>query len=205
VKIADYVASFHARFPFLDRTVLPWEVTGELPAIILRLAAMADASDLEHIDGVLIHRGATVETGAIIKSPALVSNRCFVAAGAYLRGGVFLDIGVTVGPGCEVKTSMVMSGSALAHFNFVGDSIVGADVNMEAGAVVANHHNDRADTEIRLEVEGRSIASGVHKFGAVLGDHCRVGANAVLAPGTVLAPRTIVGRLALVDQGRPVG
>src|SRR3982751_3539589 len=101
VKIADYIASFHARFPFLDRTALPWEVTAELPAIIQRLAAMADASDLEHIDGVLMHRGATTEAGAIVKPPAFISNRCFVAAGAYLRGGVFLDAGVTVGPGCE--------------------------------------------------------------------------------------------------------
>ncbi len=202
MNIGDYVASFQARFPFLDRTTLPWEVTTELPAIIERLAAAADASDLQHVDGVLIHRGATVEAGAIVKPPALLSDGCFVAAGAYLRGGVFLDTDVRIGPGCEVKTSVVMSGSVLAHFNFVGDSIIGADVNLEAGAVVANHHNDRDDKEVRVRVAGVELASGLHKFGAMIGDHCRLGANSVLAPGTVLAPRTVIPRLALIDQGK---
>jgi acetyltransferase-like isoleucine patch superfamily enzyme len=39
------------------------------------------------------------------------------------------------------------------------------------------------------------------KFGALIGDHCRIGANAVLSPGTILKPGTVVPRLALVDQG----
>jgi acetyltransferase-like isoleucine patch superfamily enzyme len=40
----------------------------------------------------------------------------------------------------------------------------------------------------------------VSKFGALIGDHCRIGANAVLAPGALLAPGTVVGRTQLVDQ-----
>jgi NDP-sugar pyrophosphorylase family protein len=113
---------------------------------------------------------------------------------------VFLDRGVVVGPGCELKSTVVMAGSTLAHFNFVGDSIIGSDVNLEAGAVVANHHNERRDKEVRIYIGGQEIRSGVDKFGAVIGDHCRIGANAVLSPGTVLHPNEIVGRLVLVNQ-----
>jgi UDP-N-acetylglucosamine diphosphorylase / glucose-1-phosphate thymidylyltransferase / UDP-N-acetylgalactosamine diphosphorylase / glucosamine-1-phosphate N-acetyltransferase / galactosamine-1-phosphate N-acetyltransferase len=130
----------------------------------------------------------------------VISEGCFVAATAYLSGGVFLDRGVIIGPGCELKTTIIMSGAALAHFNFVGDSIVGADVNVEAGAVVANHYNERTDKEIRVYIRGQEIRTGVNKFGAVIGDRCRLGANAVLSPGTILEPNAVVGRLALINQ-----
>jgi acetyltransferase-like isoleucine patch superfamily enzyme len=72
-------------------------------------------------------------------------------------------------------------------------------VNLEAGVVVANHVNERPAHEITIHLGGQTIQTGVVKFGALIGDHCRVGANAVLSPGTVLAPHTVVARL---DVGR---
>jgi UDP-N-acetylglucosamine diphosphorylase / glucose-1-phosphate thymidylyltransferase / UDP-N-acetylgalactosamine diphosphorylase / glucosamine-1-phosphate N-acetyltransferase / galactosamine-1-phosphate N-acetyltransferase len=39
-----------------------------------------------------------------------------------------------------------------------------------------------------------------HIFAAVSGDGCRIGANAVLAPGTILARGAVIKRLALIDQ-----
>jgi UDP-N-acetylglucosamine diphosphorylase / glucose-1-phosphate thymidylyltransferase / UDP-N-acetylgalactosamine diphosphorylase / glucosamine-1-phosphate N-acetyltransferase / galactosamine-1-phosphate N-acetyltransferase len=200
MRIADYISSFDSRFPFLDPSILPWQVTTQLPSIVERLAGSLSASSFHTHDGVVIHYSAIVEPGAVVKGPAVVSDGCFIAASAYIRGGVFLDQGVTVGPGCEVKTSIIMSGSTLAHFNFVGDSIVGSDVNLEAGAVVANHHNDRDEKEVRIHLRGKLIRTGVDKFGAVIGDRCRVGANAVLSPGTILEPNAVVGRLVLVNK-----
>jgi len=41
-----------------------------------------------------------------------------------------------LGPGAELKSSFVFAGTKLAHFNFVGDSVLGEDVNLEAG----KHH-----------------------------------------------------------------
>jgi bifunctional UDP-N-acetylglucosamine pyrophosphorylase / glucosamine-1-phosphate N-acetyltransferase len=202
VRIDDYISSFHSRFPFLDPSILPWHLTLQLPSILERLAASLSASDYRNTDGVLVHNAAIIEAGAILKPPAVISEGCFIASTAYVRGGVFLDHGVSIGPGCEIKASVIMAGSTLAHFNFVGDSIVGSDVNMEAGAVVANHYNERSDKEIRIYIRGQEIRSGVDKFGAVIGDHCRLGANAVLSPGTVLEPNAVVGRLALVNQAR---
>ncbi|MFZ5789309.1 MAG: hypothetical protein ACOY3L_01285 [Pseudomonadota bacterium] len=38
-----------------------------------------------------------------------------------------------------------------------------------------------------------------------MGDRCRIGANAVLSPGTILAPDSVVGRLTLVDQAGQAG
>jgi NDP-sugar pyrophosphorylase family protein len=201
VRIEDYVRSFQSTFSFLDASILAWQIPSQLPSILERLAASLSADDYRNSSGVLVHDAAIIESGAILKPPAVISEGCFVAATAYIRGGVFLDRGVIVGPGCELKTTIVMSGTTLAHFNFVGDSIVGSNVNMEAGAVVANHYNERTDKEIKVFIRGQGIRTGVNKFGAVIGDRCRVGANAVLSPGTVLEPNAVVARLVLISQG----
>jgi NDP-sugar pyrophosphorylase family protein len=149
---------------------------------------------------VAIHRTATIESGAVVKGPAIIGARCFVAAGAYLRGGVWLDERCVVGPGAEVKSSFAFRGSKLAHLNFVGDTILGSDVNLEAGSVVANHRNERADKQVRVRIGTELLATGVEKFGALVGDGARIGANTVLAPGTLIKPGAVVPRLSLVDQ-----
>jgi NDP-sugar pyrophosphorylase family protein len=180
----------------------PWALTARAAEIVESLRA-ALGEGFHHAAGVAVHTTATIEPGAMIKPPAIVGPACRVAAGAYLRGGVWLARACTVGPGAEVKSSFLFDGSALAHFNFVGDAILGAGVNLEAGAIVANHRNERADKLIRVRVGGTLHATGIEKFGALIGDGARIGANAVIAPGTLLAPGTVVARLALVDQDAP--
>lgn len=147
-----------------------------------------------------VHESATVEHGAIIKGPAIVGVNCFVAGTAYLRGGVFLDENCTIGPGAELKTSAMFKGAKLAHLNFVGDSILGADVNVEAGAIIANYRNELDDKEIKLTWHGELLRTGCFKFGALVGDGARIGANAVIAPGAILEKECVVPRLGLIDQ-----
>lgn len=71
---------------------------------------------------------------------------------------------------------------------------------MEAGSIIANHHNDRAEKEISVLMGDTVIKTGLIKFGALVGDHTKIGANAVLSPGSVLLPQSVVARLELVRQ-----
>src|SRR5256885_5936016 len=200
LRIQDYIASFPLKFPFLDPAIEPWKLTTDLSHFVERFAASVDLSGFEKATGVLVHKEATIEQGAMIKPPAIISAACFIASTAYLRG-VVLDRGVTIGPACELKSTIVMAASRIAHLSFVGDSLIGSDVNIEAGVVVANRFNELREQEVTVRVGGRAIRTGAAKFGALIGDHSRVGANAVLSPGTILAPHSVVARLALVDQG----
>jgi NDP-sugar pyrophosphorylase family protein len=149
---------------------------------------------------IAIHPTSTIEGGAVIKGPAIIGPHSFIAAGAYVRGGCWLEANCILGPGTELKSSFVFRGSKLAHFNFVGDSIIGSEVNLEAGSIIANYRNEWADPTIWFTYGGRPIETGAEKFGALVGDRSRIGANAVIAPGAILAPGTIVTRLSLVDQ-----
>ncbi|MHA6246792.1 DapH/DapD/GlmU-related protein [Pontibacter sp. CAU 1760] len=197
-SIDSYLASFSVLFP-AHKHNLPWQVTQNLSAVLEGMIRELDDS-YTITAGVAVHRSATVERNAVLKAPVIVSENCFIGANAYLRGGVYLGKGSVVGTGCEVKTSVIMHHSAIAHFNFIGDSLIGSHVNFEAGAVIANHFNERTDKQIRLIVRGEIIHTNTEKFGALVGDHSKIGANAVLSPGTVLEPNAIVKRLEMVEQ-----
>ena len=177
----------------------PWEISDRLGETITRLLETLGENYMVK-DGVAIHKTAIIGHNVTIKAPAIICENCFVGSNSYLRNGVFLAPGAKVGISCEVKTSVMLEGSAIAHFNFVGDSIIGHDVNIEAGAILANHYNEREDDTVFVHVEGQRLSTGLHKFGSLVGDGCRIGANAVLSPGTLLRPNTIVRRLQLIEQ-----
>ena len=194
-----YLSEFNLLFPELNQTS-PWSITTKAQEIILQKIKTLDR-DFAIVNNVAIHKTAVVEEHVITKGPIIISANCFVGAHAYLRGGVYLAEHVSIGPGCEVKSSFLMSQSALAHFNFVGDSILGSHVNMEAGSIIANHFNERDVKTIYVTLNGKRSAIDITKFGAVVGDHSRIGANAVLSPGTILQAKSIVKRLELIEQG----
>lgn len=176
----------------------PWEITAQADAIIRR--ALATLQNYSIHDGVAVHRAASVEPGAVLKAPAIIGPNSFVASGAYLRGGVLLDEDCIVGPSCELKSVFMLARSKIAHLSFIGDSIIGAGANIEAGAIIANYRNERADKRIRIVLDGETLDTGVEKFGALIGDGARIGAGAVIAPGALIRPGAIVKRLSLVDH-----
>jgi UDP-N-acetylglucosamine diphosphorylase / glucose-1-phosphate thymidylyltransferase / UDP-N-acetylgalactosamine diphosphorylase / glucosamine-1-phosphate N-acetyltransferase / galactosamine-1-phosphate N-acetyltransferase len=198
MRISNYIADFDTYFAG-SMEVLPWHIPGKAQELIRNLI-LGLTGDYRITGEIAIHKDAVVEEGVVLKGPIIIADKVFIGAHSYLRGGAYLASNVSVGPGCEIKSSIIMPHTALAHFNFVGDSILGRGVNMEAGSVIANYHNDRADRAIFVRNGKDIIRTDVEKFGAVVGDGSKIGANAVLSPGTVLAKNSIVNRLELIQQ-----
>jgi len=200
LRLGDHIAGVAVSplASFADRT--PWTLVADAPVIVRSLLETLSAADYV-IDGdMALHRSATVEAGAVLKGPLIVGPRCFIATGAYLRGGNWLDADCLVGPGSELKASLLFAGTKLAHFNFVGESVLGAGVNLEAGSIICNYRNERPGTSVQVLINGRLYDTGAAKFGALVGDGCRIGANAVVAPGAVLWAGQVVQRASLLDQ-----
>ena len=195
---SSYIKNFLVHFPNKEKDV-PWEIVSDIQNLIQQKIKLL-SPDFRISQDVAVHKKAKIEENVTLKGPIIINEGCFVGAHAYLRGGVFLGDNSVVGPGCEVKSSIILSGSSLAHFNFVGDSIIGSYVNMEAGSIIANHFNERLDKTIFVMINKKKTAISVTKFGALVGDHSKIGANAVLSPGTLLPSQSIVKRLELVDQ-----
>ncbi len=195
ISVEDYISDFYHDFPEKEA----WEITSHLSEIIIDKIKNLEEDYLVD-NNIAIHKTAKIEMGVSIKSPAIIGKNCFVGNHSLLRGGVYLSENVTVGSGCEIKTSILCKGSSVAHFNFIGDSIIGKNVNFEAGSITANHYNERENKTIFVKNNGEIINTNCEKFGALVSDYCKIGANAVLSPGTILEKNTIVKRLELIEQ-----
>jgi len=135
-------------------------------------------------------KGVLVETGAFIKSPAIIGDHTEVRQGAYLRGYCLVGNRCVVGHVTEVKHSIFLDDAKAGHFAYLGDSILGNNVNLGAGTKLANLRFASGDVQIKTD-EGR-IPTGLRKFGAFLGDHTQTGCNSVTNPGTLLGKKCIL-------------
>ena len=162
-----------------------WEALARLPAYLERLLGEA-ASGAEA--PVRISPEAVVEEGAKVTGPALIGAGARVYAGTLVRGPIILGRGAVVGRGSEVVRSILLDEAHVPHLNYVGDSLLGAAVNLGAGAVCSNVKLDKGAIKIRLG--GREYDTGMARLGAVLGDGVEVGCHVVLNPGTLVGPGT---------------
>lgn len=145
--------------------------------------------------GILIGKGTILEPSAILKGPMIIGKGCEIRQGAYLRGNVFIGDHCVIGHCTEIKNSIVMDHSEAGHFNYIGDSILGSHVNMGAGSRLANlqfrtpaqkETEPQIFPEIPALIDDIPMATGLNKFGAILGDNVEVGCNAVICPGALV-------------------
>jgi NDP-sugar pyrophosphorylase family protein len=141
-------------------------------------------------DQVYIGEGTVIEPGAYIKGPAWIGANCQIRHGAYIRENVIVGAGSVVGNSCEIKNSFLCNGCQIPHFNYVGDSILGAKVHLAAGVIVSNLKLN--GDFIVLRMEHGILATGLRKFGALIGDEVEVGCNAVINPGSVLGRGSLI-------------
>jgi len=106
---------------------------------------------------------------------------------AYLRGPVIL--GSTTFVSAEVKNSIILQGTFAVHrSSYIGDSVIGRDCNVGAGAQFANFRFDEA--EILLRKDGEKIPTNRNKIGAFVEHKCKFGINAVIPPGSYITEGT---------------
>jgi UDP-N-acetylglucosamine diphosphorylase/glucosamine-1-phosphate N-acetyltransferase len=141
---------------------------------------------------VAVGPGSVVRAGTVIEGPCVIGRDCRIGPHAYLRGPTSIGNGCHVGHCSEVKNSVILAGTKIPHFNYVGDSIIGSSCNLGAGTKIANLRNDRAP----VKACGRS--TGRVKFGAIVGDgvsfgiNCSVNAGSVVGSNSRFAPQSYV-------------
>jgi len=139
---------------------------------------------------IALGRGVLVESGALIKSPAIIGDYSEIRQGAYLRGYCLVGAHCVVGHTTEVKHSIFLDHAKAGHFAYLGDSILGREVNLGAGTKFANLRFLPGNVAVRTS-EGL-LDTGRRKFGAILGDLAQTGCNSVTNPGTVIGKEGIL-------------
>ncbi len=150
-------------------------------------------------DRIFIAPGCTIEPGALIVGPVILDEGVEIRTGAYIRQNVVLGAGSLVGAHSEVKGSILLPGAKAPHQAYVGDTILGRDVNLGAGTICSNVKN--VGREVTFFAGGETVHTGLRKFGAILGDGCKTGCNTVLNPGVLMGPGSVTYTNASIRGG----
>lgn len=127
---------------------------------------------------VVIASNVEIKANSIIED-ATIAESCVIGPYARLRPGTKLAENVKIGNFVETKKSMIGEGSKVNHLSYIGDSLIGKDVNIGAGTITCNY-------------------DGVNKSQTIIEDNAFIGSNTSL-----VAPVTI-GQMATVGAGSTI-
>jgi UDP-N-acetylglucosamine diphosphorylase / glucose-1-phosphate thymidylyltransferase / UDP-N-acetylgalactosamine diphosphorylase / glucosamine-1-phosphate N-acetyltransferase / galactosamine-1-phosphate N-acetyltransferase len=133
---------------------------------------------------VLIGEGTVIKSGTYIEGNCIIGKDCRIGPHAYIRGSTSVGDNCHIGHCTELKNSIIMNGTKIPHFNYVGDSVIGSGCNFGAGTKVANLRHDHANVKVCGSDTRRK------KFGAVIGDNVQFGINCSINVGTVIGSNT---------------
>ena len=125
-----------------------------------------------HIKDAHIGAGTKVLANSVVDQ-ARVAKQCNIGPFARLRPGTVLEDGAKVGNFVETKKTTLGKGSKANHFTYLGDTVVGEQVNIGAGTITCNY-------------------DGVNKFQTIIEDSAFIGSNSsIVAPVTIGAGATV--------------
>ncbi len=123
----------------------------------------------------------TIRNGCILDA-ATVANGAILGPYAHLRPESKIGENAHVGNFVETKKVTLGKGSKANHLNYLGDAIIGAGVNVGAGAITCNY-------------------DGVHKHLTTIGDGAFIGSDSTLvAPVTIGAGAYIAAGSSITED-----
>jgi bifunctional UDP-N-acetylglucosamine pyrophosphorylase/glucosamine-1-phosphate N-acetyltransferase len=162
----------------------PWNLLDANERLLGRLGGGVEGTveDGVHLIGpVRIEEGARVRSGSYIEGPVLIGRGSDIGPNCYLRPCTSIGEEVRIGNACEVKNSIIMDRTHVAHLSYVGDSVIGAGCNFGAGTITANIRFDKKN--IKMNIKSERVDSGKRKLGTFMGDNVQTGINVNLMPG----------------------
>lgn len=142
----------------------------------------------------VIKSDAIIGPGALIKN-SVIGNGCKiyyseieettleqgvkVGPFSHLRPGTHVKKGAKIGNYAELKNSVIGENTKVSHVSYLGDSIVGEDVNIGAGTIVCNYDGEKKHPTI---IEDEVFVGSNSTLIAPL----RIGKGAYIAGGSVI-------------------
>lgn len=149
---------------------------------------------------VVVEEGAEIKACSVIEGPALIKKNAEIGPHAYIRPGTVVEKNAKIGKS-EVKNSVIRHDTHIPHFNYVGDSYIGEKVNMGAGSKTANLRNDGQN--VKMEVKGEIVDTGMEKLGSVIAAKASIGVNNSIKPGRKIGFRSSTDSGEKVEKNVP--
>jgi bifunctional UDP-N-acetylglucosamine pyrophosphorylase/glucosamine-1-phosphate N-acetyltransferase len=122
-----------------------------------------------------------IEPFTYIHGEVKIGQGCRIGPFAYLRDGTVLKDDVVLGVFTEVKNSTLAKGVRARHHSFIGDAVVGRNVNVGAGSITANFDGEKVNR-------------------TNIGNDCYIGSGAVLIAPLELEDGSRIGAGTVVSQ-----
>lgn len=182
---------------------LPWQLL-EANSYLLTKTKREIKGNIEDnvvIEGnVHIGEGTTVRSGSYIKGPCYIGKDNLIGPNAFIRPKTYIADNCHIGIS-EVKNSLILSDTAVPHFNYVGDSILCEGINLGAGTKIANLRFD--DESVLVTIKGKKVNSLRRKLGAIIGPRVKTGINASIMCGKKIGKNVHIGAHTLVLEDIP--
>lgn len=136
--------------------------------------------------------------GSIIEGNILVGNNVIIGPNAHIRGNTTIGNDSFIGFGVELKNSVVGERCRLPHLSYIGDSVIGDDVNIAGGCMIANFRHDGAT--VQTPIKGKMVDTQRRKLGCILGDGVKLGVNTSVYPGRKIWPHLTTRPGQIVDK-----
>jgi bifunctional UDP-N-acetylglucosamine pyrophosphorylase/glucosamine-1-phosphate N-acetyltransferase len=176
--------------------VYPWEIL-QANRIILDSwseSSIAKSAVMESnvtIQGVVnIAGNVVIKAGAVLEGPCSIGEGTYIGNNSLIRGYTSIGSKCSVGYGVELKNCVLFDNSEIGRLSFIGDSVIGENVDIGAGCMTVNRNIDWQKVQVK---NGKTpLPSGLVKLGAFVGDDVTIGAGNTLQPGTVVSPGRIL-------------
>jgi bifunctional UDP-N-acetylglucosamine pyrophosphorylase/glucosamine-1-phosphate N-acetyltransferase len=110
---------------------------------------------------------------------AEIGGHCTIGPFARVRPGTALSDHVKIGNFVETKNAVISSGSKVNHLSYIGDAVIGSNVNIGAGTITCNY--DGANKHQTTIKDGAFIGSDTQLVAPVV-----IGENATIAAGSTI-------------------
>ena len=117
---------------------------------------------------------------------AVLENDISCGPRAYLRPGTHVLDGAHVGTHVEIKKSTIGEGSKVPHLSYIGDTTMGAGVNIGAGSITCNY-------------------DGVNKNPTTIGDNTFIGSDTMMVAPVNIGSNAVTGASSCITKDVPDG
>lgn len=187
---------------YLEGFDYPWEALKGIGDLIVRLGQSLPEDKYKEIgENVWAAGSAEIFESAYIKGPCIIGENTEVRHCAFIRGNALIGNDCVVGNSTELKNVILFNYVQVPHYNYVGDSILGAYAHMGAGSITSNVKSDKEKVVIKNGTE--RIETGIKKIGAFLGDNVEIGCGSVLNPGSIIGKNSMIYPLSSVRGAVP--
>ncbi|MBU2543251.1 NTP transferase domain-containing protein [Patescibacteria group bacterium] len=185
------------KYPHYVLDVMRLFLTHRLQASIDPTVQISNKATIE--GQVLIDKNVKVEAGAVIKGPVYIGPNTIIGSHTLIRQSM-IERDTIIGFGSEVARSYIGPKCRL-HHNFIGDSVLEAEVNPSFGTVTTNLRLDKQNIKLKT-LEGE-IETSQEKLGAILAKGVFCGVNCSLMPGITVGANTKIYPGLVVNQALP--